>query len=155
MNGFFKVHGAERADNKLNCLSEGNYALYYSYGEDELGGYRWRKNYDHKPTLEEVKEDIEGLINEHTHERILAGMEYEGAKVWLSTENQLNFRVAVAPVRLKIGEDEEGKPTYKTFDTDEALAEFGKAISTFVATTLNAGWDEKDGVDYGAFTGEE
>lgn len=153
MNGFTKHHdGSEAATNLLLINSEKEVVLFYGHGTDELGGFRWRKDYDHRPTMAEVKTDIEELINEQVQERIRTGMEYETMPVWLSEENQLNFRsVPRVPVRFKLGEYSDGKPAYRVFETREELADFNEAIANHIAQCLNAGWDEKDAVDYSAY----
>ncbi len=152
INGFFKQHGAEAADNKLNRISDSNYALYYGYGEDELGGYRWRKDYDHKPSKAELRSDIESLVNAAVEEKILSGFTYNGKAVWLSSANQLNFRFDInCPVRLKLGDDADGNSVYHTFETQEELSDFARSVAAFINQCLNEGWDEKDGIDYTQF----
>lgn len=152
-NGFEKHYdGSEEPRNLLLVNSERESVLFYGQGSDEIGGYRWKKEYDHRPTLAEVKSDIETLINEKVSEEILEGMEYEGDTVWLSSENQLNFMSSVSvPVRLKVGETAEGQPVYKTFETAESLTAFRQAVATHINSCLAAGWAEKDGVDYECF----
>jgi len=152
-NGFEKHYdGSEEPRNLLIVNSERESVLFYGQGSDELGGYRWKKEYDHRPTLAEIKADIETLVNEKVSKKILEGMEYEGISVWLSSENQLNFMSAVSvPVRFKVGETAEGQPVYKTFETEEALTTFQLAVSTHINKCQTAGWAEKDGVDYECF----
>ncbi len=146
---------SEQAYNSLHRLSEEHYVLFYGFGRDPKMGdaaYRWRKDYDHRPTMAEVKSDIEDLINEQVQERIRTGMEYETMPVWLSEENQLNFRsVPRVPARFKIGEYADGTSAYRVFETREELAEFNEAVANHIAQCLNAGWDEKDAVDYSVY----
>lgn len=153
MNGFTKHHdGSEAATNLLLINSEKEVVLFYGHGTDELGGFRWKKDYDHRPTMAEVKTDIEELINEQVQERIRRGIVYETMPVFLSEENQLNFRcVPTVPVRFKLGEFSDGKPAYRVFETREELADFNEAIANHIAQCLNTGWDEKDAVDYSAY----
>lgn len=152
-NLFVKHHdGSEGPQNMLMINSEKECVLFYGHGTDELGGFRWRRDYDHRPSMDEVKKDIEALIDELTHEDILTGFEWEGKPVWLSTENQLNFRSAVtAPVRFKLGEDADGTPVYHEFTSQSKLNAFCKAVGNFVVEKLNAGWVLKDSIDYSVY----
>ena len=92
---FFRCNGAtERAD-KLVCLSSSNYLLIFGFETDADGNkYTWRKYYDHKPTVREIKQDISDLINTETDAKILTGFAWNGKPVYLSTENQQNFKAA-------------------------------------------------------------
>ena len=77
---------------------------------------------------------------------------YPQAKEYLSEENQLNFRSApTVPVRYKMGELADGTSAYRVFETREELAEFNEAVANHIAQCLNAGWDEKDAVDYSVY----
>ena len=80
--------------------------------------YHWRKHYDHKPSENELVEDVIGLINQETDRMILQGFKWNGKNVWLSLENQINFRAQYdlciqtdgmnLPLKLKLGEREDG-----------------------------------------------
>lgn len=158
---FYRCNGAtERAD-ALVCLSKTNYLLIFGFGTDADGNnYTWRKYYDHKPTLRELKQDISDLINRETDAKILTGFKWNGKPVYLSAENQMNFKAAydfardtdgaTLPVKFKLGEDENGDPVYHTFTKLEPLADFVKKALSFVVETLNEGWSKKD-IDYSIF----
>ena len=47
--------------------------------------------FPYKPTLQEVREFVLGVINQRITDRIVGGMTWQGKPVWLSIENQLNF----------------------------------------------------------------
>lgn len=151
-NGFYKV-GAEERKDQLVQIGHKNWLLIFGFcNDEELGGYNWRKNYDHKPTVREIKQDISDLINADTSRKILTGMTWNGIPLWLSQENQRNIsdavRAATLPVRLKLGEDEDGNPIYYTFDDDGELTELYKAVWEHIRSSLDDGWREKDSVDY-------
>lgn len=162
---FYRCNGAtERAD-ALVCLSKTNYLLIFGLGTDEDGNnYTWRKYYDHKPTMREVKQDISDLINAETDAKILTGFAWNGKPVYLSTENQMNFKAAYdiardtqgasLPVKFKLGEDADGEPVYHTFTKLEPLADFVTKAMSFVIATLKDGWDKKD-IDYSIFETED
>lgn len=147
---FTKHHDGSEANGTGEALlmvnSEKEAVLLYGHGDDELGGFRWQREYDHEPTESEVRTDIEALVNALTEERIRTGLVVEGHHLWLSEENQLNIQSAMAPVRMKLGEDEEGKPVYHTFETEEELTAFRQMVSRHIMSCLNAGWEEKDNI---------
>ena len=151
-NGFYKV-GAEERKDQLVQIGHKNWLLIFGFcNDEELGGYNWRKNYDHKPTVREIKQDIRDLINADTSRKILTGMTWNGIPLWLSQENQRNIsdavRAATLPVRLKLGEDEDGNPIYYTFEDAGELSELHKAVWEHIRASLDYGWREKDAVDY-------
>ena len=120
-----------------------------------------RKNYDHKPTKAEIKNDVETLINGEIEKKILSGFEWRGIKVWLSLENQMNIKAAYdlavqtngerLPKKMKLGEDEDGRPVYHTFEDLEEFSDFFKAVVDYIEQVRMEGWDEKDGINYGEF----
>lgn len=162
---FFRCNGAtERAD-KLVCLSSSNYLLIFGFDTDDDGNnFTWRKYYDHKPSLREIKQDISDLVNTETDAKILTGFTWNSKPVYLSTENQQNFKAAydfardtdgaTLPVKFKLGEDEDANPVYHTFTKFEPLADFVTKATAFVIETLNEGWKKKD-IDYSIFEIEE
>lgn len=162
---FYRCNGAaERAD-ALVCISKTNYLLIFGFDTDEDGNnFTWRKYYDHKPSLREIKQDISDLINTETDAKILTGFTWNSKPVYLSTENQQNFKAAydlardtdgaTLPVKFKLGEDEDANPVYHTFTKFEPLADFVKKATAFVIETLNEGWKKKD-IDYSIFEIEE
>lgn len=156
-----KIYGAQGAQNSLTKVGRKEYEIIYGYGEDENGGYNWRKRYDHKPTVAEIKNDVETLINGETEKKILSGFEWRGIKVWLSLENQINFKAAydlavqtdgeTLPKKLKLGEDDEGRPMYHLFESVSEFTEFYKSAVEYIEKTIQEGWEEKDGVNYGEY----
>lgn len=152
-NGFMKHYdGSEGPQNLMLVNSEKECVLFYGHGTDDTGGFRWRKDYDHRPTREEIQADIEALINEQVAERIREGLVYDNIHVWLSKENQLNFRsTPTIPVRFKLGNYADGTTAYKIFETREELESFNGVVADHIARCLNEGWDEKDAVDYSVY----
>lgn len=117
-----------------------------SYMEEEL---------DHKPAAEEVRSLVSGWYNAETDKRILSGFEYDGQLVWLSNENQFNYKVAYdlavqtggqnLPVTFKLGNDD--SPSYRTFETVEELQDFYVKAIKHIQTALSEGWKKKDALD--------
>lgn len=159
-----KVFGATVRNDQLIVHGTGKAVLIYGYGEEDGQGFDYRHVFNSKPTREELKKVIEAHINELTDQKILSGFIWNGKKVWLSSENEFNFKAAydlavqtegsTLPIKFKLGEDENGDPVYHTFKTMNAFTDFYTSAIAFINQTLNEGWEEKDNVDYNALLGE-
>ena len=158
---FYRV-GAEKRQDQVIKIGVKNYLLIYGYGTDEDGnGYNFRKNYDHKPTKTELKEDITQLIDGITDSKILQGFRWNEVSVYLSTENQMNFKAAfdlnmqtgglMLPVKFKLGEDTEGNAVYHTFENMEDFTDFYTSAVSYINQCLNEGWAEKDSLDMSSY----
>lgn len=157
MNGFVLTNGAKERSDRLVRIGREKFMLIYGYGTDGENGYDWRKVYTHNPTVEELKVDIETLINSQTDKSILNGFIWQGKNIYLSTANQMNFNAAYLlsettngsnlPVTFKVGE-QEGKPVYHTFETSSELALFYNSLVAHINSCVKKGWGEKDSVDY-------
>lgn len=115
--------------------------------------------FDHRPSVEEVRAAIIAWHNARIDEQIKQGFRWEDVSVWLSTENQFNYKAAFdlavqtqganLPVVFKLGTDE--KPVYREFTTLDELKAFYTAAMAHVQQTLAAGWKAKDGIDFGQY----
>lgn len=163
-NEFFPCNGTTERFDRIVKIGK-KYLLIFGYYVDEAGnGYEMRKYYDELPDRAELKADIDALINASTDRRILTGFKWGGKPVYLSTENQANFKNAydlardtagaTLPVKFKLGEDAEGAPVYHTFTKFEVLQDFILKACDFVNTVLIEGWAEKDAVEYDALLGD-
>jgi len=118
-------------------------------------------------SLADVKQAILADINARTDEKIVSGFVWtpEGSEtaipVWLSSENQFNFKAAydlavqtggaTLPVTFKLGEREDGTPVYHTFETMAGAQDFYVKAVAHINQTLAAGWQEKDGIDWAPY----
>ena len=135
-----------------------------SYGFEEISetDATWYEVYFYKkkdgiPTLKMAKDGIEKDINDQTDEKILNGLVWNDMPVYLSKENQFNFKSAFdravqtnganMPVKFKLGE-QDGEPVYHTFTELSELTDFYDAASLHILTCLNEGWARKDGIDW-------
>lgn len=119
--------------------------------------YFYHKRTGH-PTLAQIKAAIIADINARTDERILTGFSWNGKPVWLSQENQFNYKAAYdlalqtdgqsLPVKFKLGEDADGLPVYHTFTALSAFTDFYTRAIAFINQCLNDGWQMKDGMDW-------
>lgn len=157
---FAKVYGVDAEQNKIIRFRATKCLVIYGYGTDDMGGYNYRKYYDHEPTTDEIRTDIEDLINAETDERILNGWTWEGTAVYLSAVNQANFTAAFLaasqteggnlPLTMKIGE-EDGEPRYVTFEDVVTLQSFYTSMEAHITSCLSDGWAAKDAVDYSVY----
>lgn len=121
----------------------------------------FNKNEHPVVTLEDIKEAILADINAHTDEKILSGFVWNGKPVWLSSENQFNFKAAYdlavqtqgqnLPLKFKLGENEDNEPVYHTFNTVEELNDFYLSAIAFIQRCLNEGWELKDSIDFSVY----
>lgn len=116
--------------------------------------------FEHKPTLDEIKEVIIDWINDVVDQRIQNGFVWRDMPVWLSMENQFNYKAAYdlavqnpeigLPVKFKFGTVEE--PQYHLFETMEDLSDFYLKSVAYVQDTLSKGWEEKDNFDFKVYS---
>ncbi len=145
----------------LECVNpvKGRWRLRWDVQEAEGGCSYMEEEYDHRPSLDEVRACIVGWENRRTAEAILSGMAWEGSVVWLSSENQFNYKSAYdlarqtdganLPYTVKLGSDE--APVYRTFETVEGLGAFYRAVAEHIQTSIEEGWARKDRIDWSQY----
>lgn len=148
-----KIFGITERNDQLIMFKNGA-VLVFGFGEEDGEGYSYRQNFTHIPTKSEVLNIIFDHVNSLTDEKILSGFVWNGVNVWLSTENQFNFKAAYdvavqtngasLPVKFKLGEVD-GVPRYYVFDNMATFTDFYTKAIAFIMVTLNDGWVEKDG----------
>ena len=154
-----KRYGATERHDRLMKIGRNKWELIYGYGTDGVSGWTYRERFTRKPTMEEIKEIIIAQINRNVEEKILCGLVWKDMPIWLSTENQFNYKAAYdlavqtggqsLPVKFKFGTDEQ--PVYHTFTTLDDLQEFYMTSLAFVQQVLDEGWQEKDNLDLSVF----
>ena len=144
-------------------------AIYVSYGKEDVDDVYctwyelcYYKKQHPELTFEQVKQDVISDIDEHTKENIIGGFVWNEKPVWLSLENQSNFKAAYdlavqtngqsLPVKFKLGETEDGEPVYHTFETLEEITDFYTKAIAFINQCLNEGWEMKDSIDWSVYT---
>lgn len=128
-------------------------------GEPETGVNYMEEEFSCKPTFPEIKELITGWFNQSIDKKILSGFVWNGYQVWLSTENQFNYKAAydlavqtagaTLPVTFKFGSDETLE--YHEFKTLDELTDFYIKSVVFVQDTLKEGWVKKDSFNFAAY----
>ena len=156
---------AQSNEERFDCIQKiGRNRYQVFYGLDENGISKLARIVEYKPTLEEIKEMVLDAINKEIDHTILTGFVWTDGDgheypVWLSTENQFNYKSAfdlavqtggaMLPVTFKFGTVD--SPTYHTFETIEALQSFYLQAIQFIQATYQRGWMEKDSVDWSCY----
>lgn len=119
------------------------------------------EDFDHQPTQAEILQAIVEWTNAQTDEKIRTGFVWNGVSVYLSTENQYNFKAAydlavqtggsILPVTFKLGEDENGAAVYHEFATLEDITDFYTQAFAYINACLTAGWSAKDTIAMEAY----
>lgn len=110
----------------------------------------------HKPTLQEIKSIVIGGINKQTEEAIQSGFHWQDIPVWLSIENQLNYKTTYdlavqtngksLPVVFKFGDED--NPQYFKFEDMDTFQDFYFKVVEHINSTLTAGWSKKDSINW-------
>lgn len=142
----------------IECVSprKNKWKIRWNITEKEDGSAEWLEvDFDHKPSGTEIRNVINGYQNEQVDAKILSGFRWNDMPVWLSTENQFNYKASFdlavqtnggsLPVRFKFGTD--AIPLYHDFTTIEELTDFYMGAMAFINTTLQEGWQAKDSID--------
>lgn len=120
----------------------------------------WQEHtFNHVPTLTEIKTVIIEYYNHLIDEEILSGLVWRGMPIWLSSENQFNYKVAydlavqtngaTLPVTFKFGNDE--NVVYYEFKTIEDISEFYITSINYVQRVLKEGWKKKDEINWSIY----
>lgn len=147
----------------IECVNprKNKWKVRWNITEKEDGSSDWyEQDYDHKPTLEEIRDTIVKFHNGQVDAKILSGFSWKDMPVWLSSENQFNYKASFdlavqtngqnLPVRFKFGTDKD--PKYYDFKTVDELSDFYTSAIKFINDTLQAGWAEKDSVDFSVYS---
>ncbi|MGN0238268.1 MAG: hypothetical protein ACI4AK_09345 [Lepagella sp.] len=151
-----KCNGSEGCSDGIIKVGRGKWELIYGTDNPE---FYWRHRFDHAPSIDEIKAVIKESLNRETERKIIEDFSWRGVPVWLSSENQFNYKAAYdlalqtdgasLPVKFKLGTDAE--PVYQVFDNIADLAEFYTAALIHISSTIEDGWMEKDKVDAMSF----
>lgn len=147
----------------IECVNprKNKWKVRWNITEKEDGSFDWyEQDYGHKPTLEEIRDTIVKFHNGQVDAKILSGFSWKDMPVWLSSENQFNYKASFdlavqtngqnLPVRFKFGTDKD--PKYYDFKTIDELSDFYTSAIKFINDTLQEGWAEKDSVDFSVYS---
>ena len=141
-----------------------DYEPFYNIDEDgnkvETNLGTWSvHSFTRRPSFGQLKNFILSEINKRTDEKIISGFEWNGMNIWLSSENQFNYKAAYdlavqtnganLPTVFKFGDTE--NPVYYKFDTLEELQDFYIKAMTYINEQLAIGWAKKDAIDWSVY----
>lgn len=138
----------------IECINpkKNKWRIRWDFQEKEEGIVEYmEEDFDHKPTDAEIRDVIVKWYNSEIDNEIISGFTWNDLPIWLSMENQFNYKTAfdaavmsngaTLPVTFKFGSD---VPTYYEFTTIEELSDFYYKAIAYVQYVLQKGWDKKD-----------
>lgn len=141
-----------------------NFEPYYEINEEgnnyETDAGTWTETWlSGKPSIEQIKGIILNAMNKEVDQKILSGFVWKDMPVWLSTENQFNYKAAYdlavmsqgqsLPVVFKFGSTND--PIYYKFETLEDISDFYISAMAYINKTLEEGWKKKDSIDWSVY----
>lgn len=145
---------------------DSRYVISYGIEQVDETHYTWYEIIFYKKqhpslTSQEIKDAVCEDINKQTDEKIVSGFKWHNQGIWLSMENQFNFKAAYdfaiqnnganLPITFKLGEDEYQNPVYYTFETVEEFSDFYTSAMLYVQQCLSEGWERKDAIDWSKY----
>ena len=141
-------------DSLIECINPKNNTWRVRWEISE-GVYEERE-FNYRPSLEQLQEVIKAWFNKEIDNKIIGGFEWKEMPIWLSSENQFNYKTAYdlavqtngasLPIKFKFGTDE--SPVYYTFESLEDFSVFYMSAVAHVNTVLNEGWEKKESIDW-------
>lgn len=111
--------------------------------------------FDHKPNINEIKDAIESYYNQIVQEKIRQEFKWKEYNIWLSLENQINYKSIYDLIENKTLEKppiikvyKELKDTYYQFESLQEFKDFYSAVNLFIKNTLESYWWIKDNIKY-------
>lgn len=142
----------------INPITDKWLILWDKRNEGEVFSYQ-SKVFLSKPTITDIKDTILDWYNKKIDKDILSGFVWKNMPIWLSMENQFNYKAAYD---IAVQSDGKVLPTFKFGTTDtpiyykfedmEDLQDFYLEAMTYVNETLAKGWQEKDAIDWTEYT---
>lgn len=125
-----------------------------------VNGYKYQHFFvSGKDSIELIKSTINNYYNEICSEEILKGFKIASDTVWLSSENQMNYKIyydfalvnnqnklEFKPIKIKIGDETESK--YHTFESFEEYQKFVFDYTEHIQNTISKYWKIKDAIDW-------
>ena len=112
-----------------------------------------------RPSFNQIQEFILSEINRRTDELILSGFIWKDMSVWLSSENQFNYKAAYdlavqtqgesLPYKVKLGGED--APVYREFTSLQDFKAFYLSVQKHINGTINDGWKRKDAIDWSKY----
>ena len=153
----------------IEKTANGIYIIRWDYVEDvnegegpKIATWTYEK-FSNLPSLEYIKSMINDYYNKQISESIMSGFEWNGYRVWLSIENQTNYKNTLdlaiqtegesLPAVFRFGTIESSE--YYEFKTVDELKEFWIGCNNHIQKCLTDGWKIKDSIDWSKYQIEE
>jgi len=151
---------ADLTEEERRKVDNGEFVERTKIGEQDTDYCSYMYEYIYfKPTIEYLKSMILDWYNKQIDQKILSGFTWNDMPIWLSTENQFNYKAAYdiavqtqgqsLPVTFKFGTTNE--PVYHQFQSVEEFSQFYLAAMSYINTTLAEGWVKKDSIDWALY----
>ena len=149
-------------------ITDNLYHLMFMLGDmtvnDEVTDYCEIIECYHKGSLSEdvARKLVENYFNPIIDQEIIEGFEWDGMAIWLSSENQFNYKAAYdlavqtngqnLPVTFKFGKE---TPQYYVFESISDLQSFYMSAMAYINGVLEEGWRKKDNFDWSLYNDTE
>lgn len=145
----------------FECFNKVKNTYIVRFDETKIdNGYKYQQYLtDGKPDLESIKEIVLDYYSKLCDQEIINGFTFEGNQVWLTAENQFNYKAAAdlayqtngasLPTTFKFGPT--GTPVYRVFKEVEDLQNFHVKFISYIDTTLKKYWEIKDNIDWNKY----
>jgi hypothetical protein len=144
-------------NNGTSCSISYDYKPFLDANGNENGFGEWYyETFKYIPTLATIKTHILNHFNKKVEAEILSGMTWKDMQVWLSSENQFNYKAAYdiavqtsgknLPIKFKFGTTDE--PIYYNFTDIYELSDFYLSTVQYIQNILEKGWEIKDSIDW-------
>lgn len=148
-----------KKNNNKHVIIMFDYQPIFKDGKETLLASWEEYRFNHIPDLNEIKKIVLEYFNKQINEEIISTFVWNGLNVWLSTENQINYKTAYdlavqthgnnLPLIFKF-ENTEGSVYYK-FETVEEFSDFYIKSIQHIQKTLQKGWEKKDKINWNVF----
>lgn len=120
----------------------------------------WKEHrFNYVPTIDDIKKVVLDYYNKQIDNEITSGLVWNGMKIWLSSENQFNYKAAydlaiqtngsTLPIVFKFGDEQNA--VYHEFTDIKELTDFYMSSIKHIQNTLEKGWEKKDNIDWKIF----
>ena len=138
-------------------FANGKYIISWGLEKNKDGSYSWKYFFaTKKPTPAEIKNILDAYINDNTKNSIINNFYWNGMHVYLSIENQIDYKLLFDITTLCGGENLpekikfniNGETIYYEFETLDEFTSFMIAMNKHIRTCLAKGNELKDSIDY-------
>ncbi|MDM1523852.1 hypothetical protein HX088_11300 [Empedobacter sp. 225-1] len=149
----------------FECFNKINNTFIVRFDETKIdNGYKYQQFLVvGDKAIETIKTTINNYYNEKCSDEILKGFKLDSDIVWLSSENQINYKIyydfalfnhqndlEFKPIKIKIGDETNTK--YHTFESFNDFQKFVFDYTEHIQNTISKYWDLKDSIEWEKYT---